>query len=52
MRIQYIKKKRTGIKNKVDDPCFSKEYRKEIKREIVQKGVTYQEYEEWHTCIK
>jgi hypothetical protein len=37
-----MKKERNGIKNKLDDPSFS-EYRKQIKREIVQKGVSYQE---------
>jgi hypothetical protein len=51
-----MKKERNGIKNKLDDPSFSKECRKEIKGEILQKGVSYQEEEEeeeeeeeWHS---
>jgi hypothetical protein len=37
-----LKKERNGINKKMDDPNFAKEYRKEIIREIIQKGVSLQ----------
>lgn len=41
-----MKKERNGMKN---DPSFAKEYRKEIIRKMVQKGISHHVEEEWHT---